>query len=1119
MINEYNKNNPHPRIGGGAKQINRKLVLTLSSLFLFIVILPNFVSAFLISDQGTNVREVATGNLTALANLTISIYDNATGGNLIFEQNFSDTIANGSWNVMIDPDLEYGINYYKDYQINGEDMDFDGNERLGFQSSVGKINNVSFINFSLINSCSEGSSIRLIYENGSVLCEADDSGSTETDLTNYALKNQSETFIGNITTTQTGFFGWLGSLASRITKLFVQDIDASGNVNVTGNVTASYFKGDGSLLTNLSAGTESDPIFIAENSTLWTAINSKLTSTDQKYNETTLILSVNTTSNIMSLDFYNKSEVDNLIDGVGNSSFNQSLTDTLYASITWNYNQTQPAIDYVDTQGFITNGIENNTAGWILNFTNIFSDDWSNVTITEAQISDLGNYLTEESDPLFVAENASLWVEAKNKYNETYATWAYNQTQPAIAYADNINTTLSSRINGISGGNESFNQSLTDTLYAGIEWDYNQTSPANAYTDSVNQSQSSWIENTFAKIINIFTKSEIQEQYYNKTDTYNKTEVDELVPDVSDFYTKSQVDTNLSYYLLLTDQRFNETSYIDNQLNDYYIKSEVYNKTETDDLIPNLSGYYNKSEIDNNFSNYYTKTQVDNNFTLYLLLTDQRFNETELINSLINSVNTTVNIQALGFYTSSEVDGLLENAGNSSFNQSLTDTLYASIIWNYNQTISANAYTDSVVSANNVSWMSTYNATYNTWAYNQTIPAQAYADAQDVIFNDSIKDYVDTQISGVNEGNSSWNQSLADTLYANIQWGYNMTTPFTDWLSTFAYDYNQTTPAINWVQSQNYLTSVADNSTRIAYQNITNLPTCGENEHLDFDGSILSCTADAIGSDSWAGNYTNYYNKTEVDTNLSYYLLLTDERYNETDYIDNLIADYYNKSYVYNTTEIDALIPNLNDYYTKAEVDNNFTLYLLLTDQRFNETALINNLISSVNETANIQALGFYNQTEIDGLVTNLNETDLVLNVNSTLWSYITTNEANWLSTYNATYNIWAYNQTIPAQAYADTQINAVNTTANIDSLGYLNKSGTNANQNINISPYNITTSDTGFFGWLGSLTSRITKLWVVDINATGNIETSENITATYVKLGGGGYMYDNGTTLILGRD
>jgi len=767
--------------------------------------------------------------------------------------------------------------------------------------------------------------------------------------------------------------------------------------------------------------------------------------------------------------------------------------------------------------------------------------------------------LTEESDPLFVAENASLWVEAKNKYNETYATWAYNQTQPAMDYADNINTSLSSRIDGISGGNESFNQTLTDSLYAGIEWGYNQTEGANSYTDSVNASQSSWIESVFAKRADVFTKSEIQEQYYNKTDVYNKTEITDLVPDVSDFYTKSQVDTNLSYYLLLTDQRFNETSYMDNQLNDYY----------------------NKSEIDNNFSNYYTKTQVDNNFTLYLLLTDQRFNETELINSLINSVNTTVNIQALGFYTSSEVDGLLENAGNSSFNQSLTDTLYASIIWNYNQTISANAYTDSVVSANNVSWMSTYNATYNTWAYNQTIPAQAYADAQDVIFNDSIKDYVDIQISGVNEGNSSWNQSLADTLYSGIEWGYNMTTPFTDWLSTFAYDYNQTIPAINWVQSQNYLTSVADNSTRIAYQNITNLPTCGENEHLDFDGSILSCTADAIGSDSWAGNYTNYYNKTEVDTNLSYYLLLTDERYNETDYIDNLIADYYNKSYVYNTTEVDTLIPNLNDYYTKAGVDNNFTLYLLLTDQRFNETPLINNLISSVNATANIQALGFYNQTEIDGLVTNLNETDLVLNVNSTLWSYITTNEANWLSTYNSTYNTWAYNQTIlanayadaqdvvfnnsikdyvdsqisgvggdnsswnesyadslysgvewdynqtvPANVYADSQIDLVNTTSNVDALGYLNKSGTNANQDVNISPYNLQTGNLTLtqkitFS-LGEIIDNIADGWIGvigslqvsgDISVTGNITTTDTFCFT---ADCSAKMYHNGSGIII---
>ena len=46
-----------------------------------------------------------------------------------------------SWNVIINPNLEYGQIYWKDYSINGEDLDFDGSERLEFQSSSGLINN------------------------------------------------------------------------------------------------------------------------------------------------------------------------------------------------------------------------------------------------------------------------------------------------------------------------------------------------------------------------------------------------------------------------------------------------------------------------------------------------------------------------------------------------------------------------------------------------------------------------------------------------------------------------------------------------------------------------------------------------------------------------------------------------------------------------------------------------------------------------------------------------------------------------------------------------------------------------------------------------------------------
>ncbi len=242
----------------------KKILLFFAMCFILVNSFAFVSSSVLLSDQGTDARDKLTGQLLKLGNLTIAIYDESSEGNLIFNQTYPNAIVNGSWNLMLSPALEFGNIYWKDYAINGEDLNFDGNDRIAFQSSLGKINNASFINFSLLNSCSEGSSIRTIYENGSVICEIDDSGSVNSslDLTNYALKNQSETFNENITITQTGFFGWLGSLVSRITKLFVQDIDASGNidvgnnVDVTGNITASYFIGDGSLLKNLSLITE-----------------------------------------------------------------------------------------------------------------------------------------------------------------------------------------------------------------------------------------------------------------------------------------------------------------------------------------------------------------------------------------------------------------------------------------------------------------------------------------------------------------------------------------------------------------------------------------------------------------------------------------------------------------------------------------------------------------------------------------------------------------------------------------------------------------------------------------------------------------------------------------------
>ena len=337
---------------------------------LFIFASLNFVSAFLISDLGADVKEISTGNLLDLGNLTVLVYDSQTEGNLVYNSTFSSAILNGSWNIVINPDLQYGKNYWKDYMINNEDLDFDGSERLEFQSSIGKINNISFINFSLISSCSTGSSIRLIYENGSVICETDDSGSTEANLTNYALKNQSEIFAGNITTSQTGFFGFLGSLSSRITKLWVGEINATGNIETLGNATAGYFKGDGSLLTNLPAGDANNSWNQSFAGTLYAGIAWGYNQTSPANSYADSIASAN---NASWMSTYNSTYASNL----ANNSWNQSFAGTLYAGIAWGYNQTSPAVSDIDSRFWNKTQTWNATQLYNKSEINVFNSSWS----------------------------------------------------------------------------------------------------------------------------------------------------------------------------------------------------------------------------------------------------------------------------------------------------------------------------------------------------------------------------------------------------------------------------------------------------------------------------------------------------------------------------------------------------------------------------------------------------------------------------------------------------------------------------------------------------------------------------------------------------------------------
>lgn len=211
-------------------------------------------------------------------------------------------------------------------------------------------------------------------------------------------------------------------------------------------------------------------------------------------------------------------------------------------------------------------------------------------------------------------------------------------------------------------------------------------------------------------------------------------------------------------------------------------------------------------------------------------------------------------------------------------------------------------------------------------------------------------------------------------------------------------------------------------------------------------------------------------------------------------------------------------------YYTKTQVDANLSNYLLLTDQRYNESSLI----LTVNTTGNIQALGFFNITQINSF------------------------NASWTATFNTTYQTILNQQCAAGYAIIQIQTNGTilcgqagqpwNITgsnyllnvSNILSLNetklnltidkiannnYLNKSGSNANQNIGIGSYNITLGSL-FATFIGSFSSPSTIVYATTIQAVNGNFTQNLTIGTKICFNGdlcSVSQYWNGTALITG--
>lgn len=215
---------------------------------------------------------------------------------------------------------------------------------------------------------------------------------------------------------------------------------------------------------------------------------------------------------------------------------------------------------------------------------------------------------------------------------------------------------------------------------------------------------------------------------------------------------------------------------------------------------------------------------------------------------------------------------------------------------------------------------------------------------------------------------------------------------------------------------------------------------------------------------------------------------------------------------------IDTWKLNYTDYYTKAEVDNNFSLF-----SDTNESIRFNNL-TSVDCSGTDKVVGVYDNGTIKcGVDSEGAGEDSFSGTNYTIFTGLIQNDS-YLSTYNFTYANYATNVSLNYSKEVYDNWNTKWSSSSSDSF-----SGANYTIFLSLitnSTYNWTNDAFTSFDsrWSvdqnGNLSEDDVEAYIFDSDNTANLDMNYyNITnVNYTNYNGGGYIYDNGTALIIGR-
>jgi len=709
------------------------------------------------------------------------------------------------------------------------------------------------------------------------------------------------------------------------------------------NVTAAYYVGDGSLLTGLAGGGD---ILSVNTNGPYLSGGALSGAVDLLVNETYLNSTITSIASNYGNSSFNQSLTDTLyaVAGAGNSSWNETYATTLYADISVtggnsSFNETHTnTLYYLLTNPF---GFYNSTDFSIDDYyliSNPFSfynstnpppganSSW-NETLADTLYADIsvtgGNLSFNETytNTLYygISNPSSFW-------NNTYAT--FNKT-----YADTLYASIS-----VTGDNSSWNQTHADTLYADISVtggnaSWNETYANTLYADiSVVTDNSSWNENhantLYYSILNPFG-------FYNSTDF-----------SIVDYFTKVQI-TAFNY--------FNSTNfpytYLSNFTNDLGISNYSHLTNFTDNLGDR--GYTNNLNFTNG-ANFWNDTYAT-------------FNKT---------------------YADMLYADILVTGDNSSWNETYANTLYAIVGYgdNWNKTYADTLYADIGVTGDN----SSFNQSLTSTLYYNISNPSAFWNSTFALFN---KTYADTLYASiaVTGDNSSWNETHANTLYRLDSWnnitGIPHATPIDGDTTHFSlsdeiYDF-----VVALIGTYTHLSNFTDDLGDRGYTHLTNFTDdLGylNNTHLSnltndlgfSNYSHLSNFTDDLGNRGYTSNlnFTNdasYWNDTyatfnktyadtlyadinSVDTNCSEIGSCNNVVYNlssfDTDYLSEGLTNLYDNS-TWNETLADTLYADIlvtgdNSSWNESYAN---TLYadISIVDTDTNETSFVNNLTTT----------------------------------------------------------------------------------------------------------------------------------------------------------------------------